>query len=203
MRERPLRSTDVPGVDSASRIERTLAHRGESRCAPIANAGGIGKARPRDAAERRLALTDPALHLATDFLWQQPLTVPEELSIDEALWQMIRGGVRALLVVRNDVVSGLITSYDIQGERPLQFLSESGYRRHDEIEVGHIMTPWERVPTLDWQSLGRAQVSEVAAFFKSRAATHVVILEQKDQGTSTVRGLISRARLERQLGHSI
>jgi CBS-domain-containing membrane protein len=153
--------------------------------------------------ERPLRSTDINRHLATDFLWQQPLTVPEELSIDDALREMIRGGVRALLVVRDEVVTGLITSYDIQGERPLQFLAESGYRRHYEIEVGHIMTPWERVPTLDWQSLRRAQVSEVAVFFKSRTATHVVILEQKDQGTGTVRRLISRARLERQLGHSI
>jgi CBS domain containing-hemolysin-like protein len=193
----------MPGVDSQSRIERLLAYRGESRRAPLANAGGIGKAHSREAAERRLGLTEPAVQLATDFLWQQPLTVPEELSIDDALREMIRGGVRALLVVRDGVVSGLITSYDIQGERPLQFLSASGYRRHDEIEVGHIMTPWERVPTLDWQSLDRAQVAEVAAFFKSTTATHVVILEQTDRETSAVRGLISRTRLERQLGHSI
>lgn len=93
----------------------------------------IRKARPREAAEGRLALADPAVHLVTDFVWEQPVMVPEELSIDDALREMILAGVCALLVVR-----------------------ESGYRRHDEIEVGHIMTPWERVPTLDWQALGQA-----------------------------------------------
>jgi CBS domain-containing protein len=193
----------MPGVDSQSRINRPLAYRGESLRAPLANANGIGKAHSREAAERRLGLTDPAVHVVTDFVWHQPLTVPEERSIDDALREMIRGGVRALLVVRDGVVSGLITSYDIQGERPLQFLSASGYRRHDEIEVGHIMTPWERVPTLDWQTLGCARVAEVAALFKSTTATHVVIVEQRDQETSSVRGLISRTRLERQLGGSI
>ena len=177
--------------------------RGESIRAPAKDPGSIRAARSREAAERRLALTDPAVHVVTDFFFQQPLTVPEELSIDDALREMIRAGVRALLVVRDEVVTGLITSYDIQGERPLQFLTESGYRRHDEIEVGHIMTPWERVPPLDWQALGHARVSDLAAFFRSAAATHVVMVEQTDQGSTAVRGLISRTRLERQLGHSI
>jgi CBS domain-containing protein len=192
----------MPGVDSQFRITRPFAYP-EYLPAPVANSGSTRRARSRGGAERRLALTDPALHLATDFVWEQPITVPEERSVDDALREMIRAGVRALLVVRDEVVSGLITSYDIQGERPLQFLTASGYSRHDEIEVHHIMTAWERVPTLDWQMLRRAQVSNVAAFFKSSTATHVVILEQTDEETSAVRGLISRSRLERQLGHSI
>jgi CBS domain-containing protein len=176
---------------------------GESIRAPAANPSSIRKARSRGAAEGRLALTDAAAHVVTDFVFEQPLTVPEERSIDDALREMIRAGVRALLVVRDEVVTGLITSYDIQGERPLQFLTESGYRRHDEIEVGHIMTPWERVPTLDWQALGQARVSDLVAFFRSAAATHVVMVEHTDPRSTAVRGLISRTRLERQLGHSI
>jgi hypothetical protein len=59
---------------------------------------------------------------------------------------MILAEVRALLVVKGDVVTGLITSYDIQGERPLRF---------------------------------------------------------REQGGTFACGLISRARLERQLGRSI
>jgi len=81
------------------------------------------------------------------------VTVTEDRSIDDALRDMMLAGVRALLVVSEDAVTGLITSYDIQGERPLQFLLTSNYTRHDEIEVGHIMTPWERVPRLDWRDV--------------------------------------------------
>ena len=193
----------MSGVDSQSRITRPRPNRGESVRAPTETPSSIRRARSRDATEERLTLTDPAVHVATDFISEPPVTVLEELSIDDALREMIRAGVRALLVVRDEVVTGLITSYDIQGERPLQFLTESGYRRHDEIEVGHIMTPWERVPTLDWQALRRARVADVAAFFRRTAATHVVMVEQRDQEASAVRGLLSRTRLERQLGHSI
>jgi hypothetical protein len=115
----------------------------------------------------------------------------------------MRAGVRALLVVRDEVVTGLITSYDIQGERPLQFLSASGYRRHDEIQVAHIMTRWEHVPALDWQTLGRARIADLVALFRSTPATHMVLVEHADQGSIFVRGLISRARLARQLAQSI
>jgi CBS domain-containing protein len=193
----------MSGVVSQFHITRPVLYRGESISPPAENPSVLRKARSRAVAERRLALTDPAVHVVTDFLFEQPVTVPPELSIDDALPEMIRAGVRALLVLRDEVVIGLVTSYDIQGERPLQFLTESGFRRHDEIEVRHIMTPWERVPTLDCEALGRARVSDLAAFFRCTAATHVVMVEHSGQVGSAVRGLVSRTRLERQLGHSI
>jgi CBS domain-containing protein len=193
---------EMPGADSLIRLAAPVTHHRGTLRSP-AEGSSARKAQLPRAAEACLALTDPAVHVVTDFLLEQPVTVPEERSIEEALREMIRGGVRALLVVRDEVVTGLITSYDIQGERPLQFLAGSGYRRHDEIEVGHIMTPWLRVPTLDWQALGRARVSDLAAFFRTTAATHVVVSEYVGQGGTIVRGLISRTRLERQLGHSI
>jgi len=193
----------MPGADSQFCVTRPFVYRSESGRAPTANPTGIPTARSRGAAESRLALTDPAVHVVTDFAWEQPITVPEEISIDAALREMIRAEVRALLVVRGEVLIGLITSYDIQGERPLQFLAQSGYRRHDEIEVGHIMTPWERVPALDWQALRRARVLDLVAFLKCTAATHVVMVEHTDQWRSAVRGLISRTRLARQLGQRI
>ena len=193
----------MPDVDSQSHSNRPLVHRGEPIRAPAESASSVRIPPSQHSAEVRLALTDPAVHVVTDFAWEAPVTVPEGLPIDDALREMIQAGVRALLVVQDERVTGLITSYDIQGERPLQFLRESGYRRHDELEVGHIMTPWERVATLDWQALGRAQIADLAAFFRTSAATHVVVSEDLNEGGAVVRGLISRTRLERCLGYSI
>ena len=127
----------MPRVASDFRITEPLAYYGDSNRPPADTPRTRRNARSR-AAEARIAFTDPALHVVTDFVWEQPVTAPQDLSIDDALREMIRAEVRALLVVRDDQVTGLLTSYDIQGERPLQFLSRSGYRRHDEIEVGHI-----------------------------------------------------------------
>jgi CBS domain-containing protein len=192
----------MPGVNPHSEITQRVAYFG----------GSISRAfkdysprtsRPAEPVEARLELTDPAIRVVTDFVWEPPVTAREESTIDDALREMIRAGVRALLTVYDDMVTGLITSYDIQGERPLQFLAASGYHRHDEIEVRHIMTPWEGVPTLDWQTLGRARLSDLAALFRSTQVTHVVVVEFADGGETFVRGLVSRARLARQLGHSI
>jgi CBS domain-containing protein len=162
-----------------------------------------GKSRLADPVEARLKLSDPAVRVVTDFVWESPVTVREDSTIDDALRHMMRAGVRALLTVHDNMVTGLITSYDIQGERPLQFLGISGYARHDEIEVRHIMTPWKRVPTLDWQTLGRTRLSDLAEFFATTQASHLVFVEFADGGDSFVRGVVSRARLARQLGHSI
>lgn len=87
----------MPSADSQFRITRPFVYRSESSRAPTANPTGIPTARARGAPESRLALTDPAVHVVTDFAWEQPITVPEEISIDAALREMIRAEVRALL----------------------------------------------------------------------------------------------------------
>src|SRR3984885_13965636 len=102
--------------------------------------------------------SDPAIHAITDFTREHPVTVDDERQIDDALGDMIHLGVRAMLVMRGQRIVGLITSYDIQGERPLQFLQTSNYSRHQDIRVGHIMTPWADLLAVDWDSIlcGRA-----------------------------------------------
>jgi CBS-domain-containing membrane protein len=199
MREHRLGSTEKTVVDSPLAITGPMDERGGS-VQPRTNDPKIRNARSPRAAEARVALSDPALLAVTDFVFEQPVTVPRDCSLDDALQEMIRAGVRALLVVHLGVVIGIITASDIQGERPLQFLAGSGYRRHDEVEVGHIMTPWGGVAKLDWQTLGSQRVSDLVAFFGSTAATHAVVLDRVNQGELIVRGLVSRTRLERQLG---
>jgi CBS-domain-containing membrane protein len=159
--------------------------------------------RPGAAQLRHVALNDPATLVVTDFTREPPATVTEDRPIDDALQDMMVAGVRALVVVRGDLVSGLVTSYDVQGERPLQFLRASSYTRHDEIEVRHIMTPWDRVPKLDWSRLSVARVRDVADLFSKWDASHLVVVEYVMNNGVFVRALISRTRLHRQLGHQI
>ena len=170
---------------------------------PVAVHPPVARVRPQALAQGRIALSDPAVRVVTDFMLERPLTVAEDRLIDEALREMIVAGVRALVVVHGNVVTGLVTSYDIPGERPLQFLRSSNFSRHDEIEVGHIMTPWDQVPTLDWRAVRTEHVADIVKFFKNTRATHGAILEYLDQGGIFVRGLVSRTQLERQLGYSI
>jgi DeoR family transcriptional regulator, catabolite repression regulator len=145
---------------------------------------------------------EPAARVMTDFMRDLPVTVPADRPIDEALRDMIVAGVRALLVVRANKVVGLITSYDIQGERPLRFLAASGFSRHDEIAVGHVMTSWSEVPKLDMAWVSRARVADVDKHFQRTLVSHVAVIERGDSGEEVVRGLFSRTRIDRQLART-
>jgi CBS domain-containing protein len=143
---------------------------------------------------------DPAIHAITDFTREHPATVDEERQIDGALEDMIRLGVRALLVVREQRIVGLITSYDIQGERPLQFLQSSTYTRHQDIRVGHIMTPWDKLLAVDWESVQAVRAGELLHVLEEAEMTHLLVIERSKRNASPiVRALVSRARLARQL----
>ena len=146
-----------------------------------------------------LVYADPAVLAITDFTREHPVTIDEERQIDAALEDMIRFGVRALLVLRERRIVGLITSYDIQGERPLQFLQNSTYDHHRDIRVGHIMTPWEKLPALDWEGIQAARAGDLLETLRHAGLTHLLVIERETSKKTVVRALVSRARLERQL----
>jgi CBS domain-containing protein len=113
---------------------------------------------------------------------------------------MVRLGVRALLVVRDQRIVGLITSYDIQGERPLQFLQSTTYTHHRDIRVGHIMTPWDELLAVEWEHLKSARAGDLLAVLEAAGITHLLVVDSAKQGEAPiVRALVSRARLLRQL----
>jgi CBS domain-containing protein len=143
---------------------------------------------------------DPAILAVTDFTREHPVTIDPERQIDDALDDMIRMGVRALLVVRDQRIVGLITSYDIQGERPLQFLQSSTYSLHRDIRVAHIMTPWHVLTAINWETLQTMRAGDLLQVLDHSGMTHIIVVEADRLGSScVVRALVSRARLIRQL----
>jgi CBS domain-containing protein len=147
-----------------------------------------------------LSSSDPAVLAVTDFTREHPVTIDPERQIDDALDDMIRMGVRALLVVKDQRIVGLITSYDIQGERPLQFLQSSTYSHHRDIRVAHIMTPWHVLTALNWETLQTMRAGDLLQVLDHAGLTHIIVVETDRLDSScVVRALVSRARLMRQL----
>ncbi|MEJ0007836.1 MAG: hypothetical protein WDM77_16085 [Steroidobacteraceae bacterium] len=66
----------------------------------------------------------------------------EDRQIGAALIDMARLGVRSLLVVSEAKVVGFITSYDIEGERPIQYIQQFHDVRRNDVQVGQVMTRW-------------------------------------------------------------
>jgi CBS domain-containing protein len=150
---------------------------------------------------QRIELSDPAIYAITDFKRDFPMTVDAERQIDDALSDMIRVNVRALLVAKEQRLVGLITSYDIQGERPMQFLQSSNYSRHQDIRVVHVMTPWDELMALDWEHVETARAGDLLMVFEQTNLTHLLVVELDRKSSSPiVRALASRSRLLRQLG---
>jgi CBS domain-containing protein len=148
---------------------------------------------------QELKSKDPALQAMTDFTRKYAITVAPEMQIDAALNDMVRLGVRSLLVVRADSVIGLITSYDIEGPRMARFAERPAATRREDIRVSDIMTEWENLPTLDWHTVQTATIADLLEIFEGVGVMHLLVVESDECGAEVVRGLISRSRIERQL----
>lgn len=164
---------------------------------------------PREsAAAVSLAPHAPAMRAMTDFSHEYPVVVAADRPIDDALHDMISIGVRALIVVEDGQVLGLITAADVLGERPLQFLRtpacEHGQCRHSDILVRDIMAPWSGLRTLPYAWVRDATVADVVTELLAADVTHLLVLEDNpNAGGAALRGLFSRTRLERHLGHPL
>src|SRR3984957_10067694 len=70
---------------------------------------------------------DPALTVMTDFRERTSVTVSDTATIDEALEHMRHTGVRCAFAIddQSRMVVGLITAYDIVGEKPMQYMGSA------------------------------------------------------------------------------
>jgi len=167
----------------------------------------IRTAAPCDSPDRRSLLTsedDPALSVMTDFTRVPPITIEPIMTIDYALQKMKKQGVRLLLVTgEHDYVTGIITSYDIQGEKPVKYAEETGLN-HNSITVEMIMTPLSRMAAFDLEFVKQSLVRHVIATLKQLNRQHALVVSV-DQGgrTQRIRGLFSSSQISRSLGHDI
>ncbi len=162
----------------------------------------------------RAYLNSPAIDVMTDFNHDRPRTTRPDLPVDEALKYMKRIGVR-LLLVEDEARSivGIISSYDIQGERPIKLVQESRVSR-SKIRVADIMTPHQEIEALHMLSVRNAQVGHIVATLRALEQRHLLVVQSAGDngepgneesmpsigsGRQVVRGLFSSAQIGRQL----
>jgi len=155
-----------------------------------------GELAPPQTGAWHVKLTDPARSVMTDFNEHGIVSVRRDDAIDTALEHMRHAGVRSAFVLDEPRtrVLGLITAYDIMGEKPLRTAQEANMRR-DEVLVRHLMES-----TLDWsvlrfEDLAHFCVSDVLDAFKRSRRTHLPVVESA-AGTR-LRGVFSSAKLLR------
>src|SRR5579871_6148390 len=141
---------------------------------------------------------DPALCVMTDFRELNPVTVSESATIDDALEHMKHAGVRSAFAIQGQLVVGLITAYDITGEKHMQHML-SVVSSRPEVLVRDIMQRVEDWRVVDMKDIDRAAVVDVARLFDKTHLTHIPVFESANDGEPRLRGLLSAARVNRLL----
>jgi len=145
-------------------------------------------------------LEDPAIRVMTDLRQVRALTASPGVSMDAAYQRMRVNGVRMLLVVdERNVIVGLISSTDVEGERPVQRMHDRAIRR-EEVLVSDVMTPAQRLEVIELRDVERACVGHVVASLKSMGRQHALVVERDGQRRQQLRGMFSATQIARQLG---
>ena len=153
-----------------------------------------------------LDLEDSALCVLTDFQQHDPITVEIDCSIEDALAEMSRWGVRALLVTQQALdgmdlqVVGLITHCDIE-RRDRRRDTAAAEELNSVIRVGEVMTAWDELALVRYESLGTLAGRNLHEMFQGTGLTHLLVVEFRDDNSAVARGLLSRASLDKRADH--
>jgi len=162
---------------------------------------GISMAQAQPQSSTSVRLESPALEVMTDLTQVKAATTHPATSLAQAEQMMIYQGVRMLFVVSDmPSLEGLITTTDLSGDRAMRIVSER-HVRHDELSVADVMTPLSMLDAIDYERMGSATVGNVIATLKRFGRNHLLVVQSATaESPRRVRGVISRAQIERQLG---
>ena len=165
---------------------------------------GVAIAQAQLGHTRPVTLDSPALEVMTDLTQVKAATIGPAISLDQAEQMMIYLGVRMLFVVSDmPAIEGLITSTDLRGERQMRLVHERGVH-YDELCVADVMTNLESLDAIAYERMRTTTVGNVIATLKRFGRNHLLVVQAAtEQSGRRVRGVVSRAQIERQLGAPI
>jgi CBS domain-containing protein len=151
-----------------------------------------------------VTLFSPALSVMTDLTKVKAATTSPTTSLRQAEQVMIYQGVRMLFVVgRMPSLLGLITSHDIGGDRAVR-VAQQRRLRFDELTVADVMTALPMLDAIDFDAVKTATVNNLIATLKGHGRDHLLVIDGGvGEAPMRVRGVVSRAQIERQLGARI
>ncbi|WP_018233546.1 CBS domain-containing protein [Thioalkalivibrio thiocyanodenitrificans] len=166
---------------------------------PFKAPAGLGYVEP--GTYERVSAASPAIRVMTSLRQVSAGTIRPDATIAEATQTMIARGVRLLLVVdRDNLVVGLITARDTQGERPVRLVHEQG-GRFEDLQVRDVMTPRDAIDLIEIRDVMRAEVRDIVATLKDQGRQHALVADT-DPITAQIRicGIFSATQIGRQLG---
>lgn len=147
-----------------------------------------------------VAAGDAAATVMTDFSERHSVTVPAGAPLEAALEHMKHTGVRCAFVLDDagQRVIGMITAYDIMGDRPMRVMQATEVSRA-ELSVRNLMRALPECPLLRMTDVARATAGDIMRLFDESGLTHIPVVETMDGGQLRLRGMFSASRLRRVL----
>ena len=150
----------------------------------------------------KISEDSPAIIVMTDFNRVKPFQIKASASLEETNKKMISVGVRLLFVHdENQKMIGLLTSFDLLGEKPLLHIQTQGGTRND-IEARDIMTPIGKLEGIELSKIQAVTIGDIIDVFRHSHRHHMLIIEKNGDNTN-IRGLISSSQVSRSLGIEI
>ncbi len=165
---------------------------------------GTSIAQTQPHAHARVTLDSPALEVMTDLTLVRAATIHPSALLGQAEQTMIYQGVRMLFVVTEmPSIEGLVTAIDLHGDKAMRVVSERGVH-YDELRVADVMTVLAALDAIDFARVEHAKVGQLVATLKQLGRNHLLVVQGATPSTPRrVRGVVSRAQIERQLGTAI
>ncbi len=158
---------------------------------------------PSDVRHERTRVEEPAIMVMTDLRRIEAATIHATDTVSEAQRRMSERRVHSLFVVEGERdIAGLVTSTDLQGEKPMQVIAQRGCGWRDVL-VSDIMTSRNRLEALDMKDVAAASVGRIIATLKASGRQHAMAIEYDQRGRARIRGLFSARQIERQVGTPI
>lgn len=144
-----------------------------------------------------------ALAVMTDLKFMPAATCFASIDIVAARQIMIARGVRLLLVVDDrEVVAGLITARDLEGEKVDEIMRRTSLSM-GEILVSEVMTGADHIEVLELDDVLHAHVGDVIETLKGSGRQHAVVVDRSPMDDhQKIRGIFSSSQIARQLGIS-
>ena len=157
---------------------------------------------PIESNDTKVSMDSLAYNVMTDLTRVEAVTIGPHESLFQANRRMITMGVRLLLVVDNDnQVMGLITTTDINSEKPLSVVKEKS-TNYNALQVDDIMIHYDRLEVLCWRDVVNARVGDIAETLKRVGRRHAIVVDgEKDE--QIIRGIFSSSQLARATGEEI
>jgi signal-transduction protein with cAMP-binding, CBS, and nucleotidyltransferase domain len=157
---------------------------------------------PIESNDTKVSMDSPAYSVMTDLTRVEAVTIGPHESLFQANRRMITMGVRLLMVVDNDnQVMGLITTTDINSEKPLSVVKEKS-TNYNALQVDDIMIHYDKLEVLFWRDVVSAKVGDIAETLKRVGRRHAIVVDGEEDA-QIIRGIFSSSQLARATGEEV